>query len=217
MATEIGVTIEVIRLAVFVTPAALAVTRNVPAVVMESSFTVNWAVVAPGWTVRVVGIEAVAPVKTEPSETANPVLGAAAVNETVHTDDTDRVIVVGLHVTAESATGRTIVTVAGAPAAATTDPVGLTADTSKSWIAVEVADVFVATVTFAVASGPVAIVVAFIPTAIHVYLPALIVLQVIVLPAPVAADPAVTDTVVMSEVAKPNVHITPLAAVLPAV
>jgi hypothetical protein len=164
--------------------------------------------------VTLLGIEAVPPDKIEPSETAKPPLGAADVNETVHNDDVARLIVVGLQLIAERATGRSTVTVAGEPAVAMDEPVALTADTFKSWIAVVVADVFAAKVTLAVASVPAPMVAAFMPTAIQVYRPALVMLHVRVLPAPVAAEPAVTDTAVISAVAYPKVHMTPVAAAL---
>lgn len=68
----------------------------------------------------------------EPNETTNPPLGAGPVNDTVHDDDMESVIFVGLQLTPESATGRTIVRVAGEPTAVTGDPVGSTASTFNS-------------------------------------------------------------------------------------
>ena len=92
----------------------------------------NWEVVAPAGTVALVGSETVPPDNMEPSEIAKPPAGAGAVNDTVHVDETNRVIVVGAQVIAESATGRTMVTVAGEAVAVVAEPVVPTADTFKS-------------------------------------------------------------------------------------
>ena len=64
---------------------------------------------------------------------------------------------------------------------------------------VDVAEVVDDNVNLAVASAPLAIAVAFIPKATQVYRPAAVVLQLMVFPAPVATEPATTDTAVTSD------------------
>lgn len=63
------------------------------------------------------------------------------------------------------------------------------------------AGVVAGTARLAVASVPVGIAVVFMPTAIHVYRPGLVTLQLMLLPEPVAAELAVTVTDVISAVA----------------
>jgi hypothetical protein len=108
-----------------VIPAAVAVILSVEELVAEFSFTVNCAVVYPVATVTLDGIVMLTPEPIYPREIVM-LERAAAVSEIVQADEAPTVRVEALHVSADSATGRTIVIVAPEAVSVTEEPVGLT-------------------------------------------------------------------------------------------
>ena len=174
----------------------------------------NDALVEPGGTVRLVGMEAVAPVAMEPSETGKPLAGAGPESVTVHCVELGESTDAGLQLSPVSVTsGGVIVTTPPAPLPAMAFPVGSDQFVVNTWIVLEVEDVVPDIVKFAAATIPSGITFAFRglgpPAAMHTYWPAVRLLHSMVLAAVEAAVPAVTFTAVKSLGENENVHITP--------
>jgi hypothetical protein len=89
----------IVRVAVRLVPAAVAVTVAVVVVMTDTVLTVKVALVAPAATVTLAGVDAAAELSL--SDTTRPPLGAAALNVTVPVDALPPTTLVGLTATAE--------------------------------------------------------------------------------------------------------------------
>jgi len=188
-AVSVGAAVVVkVRVVVFETPLRAAVTVTV-ALVDPPLVAVNWAVVAPAATLTDAGSVTAVLLLVKVMAVAAV---AAALSVTVQVLDDAPVSDAGVHATALRIGTAEVVTVTVPPVAnrGTAVPVGV----DVSPVAIVRADVWVA-VTATVATTPSAMAVAFMPSAIHVYVP-LPWLQVSVFPAPVSAAPAVAEMAV---------------------
>ena len=166
-------------------------------------------------TVTLAGVDIVAAdVEVEPMDTTEPPEGAGPERTTVHRDEPGAVTEVGVQARLLSETEGgwpLMVTAAPEPEAAIAAPAPEAALALNSWMELDVAVVESETVKVAVARVPSEIAVVLKPLARHIYCPEAGALQVRLFPGPVAAGPAVTDTLVKSAEAKENVHWRPAA------
>ena len=142
-----------------------------------------------------------ADVDVEPIDTAEPPDGAGPDRATVHCDEPGPVRDVGEQdrlLSETEAGGLLIVTVAPEPLAAMAAAAPEVALALSTLTVLEVEAVVLESVKLAFAIVPSGIAVVFKPLATHTYCPEAGALQETLLPGPVAADPAVTDTLLKS-------------------